>query len=431
LPDGNNRSTNTNDFPVLKDPQVQMTETVTPERLLAAILDSTEDGVLSFALDGTIQTWNRGAELLYGYAQAEMTGRELTRLLPVSEVQVYDGLLRTAINGEFPHCENRERLRKDGSIVRVTLTHTPIRNEQGAIIGILERGRTISWHGGSETPETQLRFLAEQMPLALWTTDQNLRITSNWGTGLLAAKTRPGELVGRSIFEYLKCQDPHTAPIAQHYEALQGTSSRFEYKRKNRVLEVHLEPLRSASGEIIGCIGAGLDITERKKSEDRMRHQATHDALTGLANYREFLNTLEREVRRSERSNRSFAVLMLDLDELKRINDRLGHLAGNRALQRFAEVLKEQCRSTDLAARYGGDEFAVLLIDTDFAMAQVIAGRVENALRSEKKEPVLRVSIGASVYPNDGRTAQELLEVADQRLYQRKRTTRNKGAAAR
>jgi diguanylate cyclase (GGDEF)-like protein/PAS domain S-box-containing protein len=431
LPAGNNRSTNANDFPVLKDHWVQMPETVAPERLLAAILGSTEDGLLSFALDGTIQTWSRGAERLYGYAAAEMTGQRLARLLPVSEVPVYDGLLRAAINGDFPHCENRERLHKDGSVLRVTLAHIPIRNEQGEITGILERGRVPSWSNGSKTPEAQLRFLAEQMPLALWTTDQNLRITSNWGAGLLAAKIQPGALVGRSIFEYLKCQDPHTAPIAQHYEALRGISSRFEYKRKNRVMEIHLEPLRSPAGEIIGCIGAGLDITERKKSEERTRYQATHDALTGLANYREFLDTLEREVRRGERSSRSFAVLMLDLDELKRINDRLGHLAGNRALQRLAAVMKEQCRSTDLAARYGGDEFAVLLIDTDSVTAQIIAGRVESALRNEKKEPPLKVSIGCSVYPGDGRTAQELLEIADQRLYQRKRTAGQRGATAR
>jgi PAS domain S-box-containing protein len=233
LPAGNNRSTNANDFPVLKDHWVQMPETVAPERLLAAILGSTEDGLLSFALDGTIQTWSRGAERLYGYAAAEMTGQRLARLLPASEVPVYDGLLRAAINGDFPHCENRERLHKDGSILRVTLAHIPIRNEQGEITGILERGRVPSWSNGSKTPEAQLRFLAEQMPLALWTTDQNLRITSNWGAGLLAAKIQPGALVGRSIFEYLKCQDPHTAPIAQHYEGQQHT-------RRTRLLAIAL-----------------------------------------------------------------------------------------------------------------------------------------------------------------------------------------------
>src|ERR1700736_5320423 len=121
-----------------------MPETVAPERLLAALLGSPEDGLLSFALDGTIQIWSRGAERLYGYAPAEMAGQPLARLLPVSEVQVYDGLLRAAINGEFPQCENRERLHKDGSIVRVTLAHVPIRNEQGEITGILERGRVPS-----------------------------------------------------------------------------------------------------------------------------------------------------------------------------------------------------------------------------------------------------------------------------------------------
>jgi PAS domain-containing protein len=238
-----------------------------------------EDGLIGFGLDGAIQTWSRGAERLYGYAGAEITGQPLARLLPISEVPTYDGLLRAAI-----------RLHKDGSIVRVALNHLPIRNERGEITGILERSQALSWNAGSEAPEAQLRFLAEQMPLALWTTDENLRITSNWGAGLQAARIQPGELV-RSVFEYLKCQDPHTAPIAQHYEALRGTSSRFEYKRMNRVLEIHLEPLRSPTGEIIGCIGAGLGITERKKSEERIRYQATHDARTGLANYREFLDT--------------------------------------------------------------------------------------------------------------------------------------------
>ena len=162
-----------------------------------------------------------------------------------------------------------------------------------------------------------------------------------------------------------------------------------------------------------------------------MRHQATHDALTGLANYREFIDTLEREVHRSERSHRSFTILLLDLDELKRINDRLGHLAGNRALKRLAGIMKEQCRSTDLAARYGGDEFGVILIDSDKGMAEQVAQRIEASLRKDREDPTLSVSIGIGVYPDDGRSAQELLEAADQQLYRRKRNSRNQSVTAR
>ena len=401
------------------------------EDLLAAILSSTEEGLLSFALDGTIQTWSRGAERLYGYTEAEMRGQPLARLLPEQETPKYEGLLHAAIKGDFPHCENAHRRQKDGSMIQVAVSRAPIRNEEGEIREILESGRALSERACETLGETSLRQLVEQMPMVLWTTDRDLRLTSYGGAGLQGARTRPGELLGRSVCEYLKCQDRHTMPIAPHYEALQGMSSQFEYKRNSRVLELHLEPLRSASGEIIGCIGAGLDITERKKKEEKFHYQATHDALTGLANYREFLDALESELRRGERSNRPCAVLLLDLDGLKSINDRLGHLAGNRALNRLSGVMKDQSRATDLAARYGGDEFAILLIDADPGMARQIAGRVQSALRNDKKEPSLSVSIGISVYPDDGRTAQDLLEVADRELYQNKRASRARGVSAR
>ena len=156
-----------------------------------------------------------------------------------------------------------------------------------------------------------------------------------------------------------------------------------------------------------------LDVTDRKRSEDEVRHQATHDELTGLANYRQFMETLEQEIRRTERNLRQFTVLLVDLDDLKGINDRLGHLAGNRALKRLAVVLKEQSRGTDLVARYGGDEFGVVLIDSDLGMAQHVVRRIQARLQNEPEEPVLGVSIGVGLFPEDGRNAQELLEVAD------------------
>jgi PAS domain S-box-containing protein len=306
-------------------------ENLPSQRQLAAIVSSTEAGLLSFALDGTIQVWSRGAERWYGYTEAEIKGQPLSRVLAEQIAPQYEGLIHAAISGEFLQIETTERRHKDGSVIRVSVTRTPVRDANGQIVEILEWGKMPAWQ-------------------------------AYCGAGLPGSKARPDELLGRSVQEYLKCQDHDTTPMAQHHEALQGMSVRFEYKRNNRVLELPVGPLRSASGEIIGCIGAGLDISERKKTEERVRDQATHDALTDLANYREFVDALERELRRSGRSNRSFAVLLLDLDALKRINDRLGNLAGNRAPKRLADVMKEQCRSTDLAARYGGDEFAVLLI---------------------------------------------------------------------
>ena len=399
--------------------------------LLAAILSSTEDAVLSFSLDGTVQTWSPGAQRHYGYSDSEIVGQPFARLLPAGDAFAFEGVLRAAISGGFPQHETSARVHKDGSPVVVRLTHAPVRDDHGQIVAILENGAGSTSNSIDSIGEAQLKLLIDQMPMVVWTTDKELRITLCLGARMRGAKIRNEELRGKSVYEYLKCQDPHTTPVVQHYDALRGVSSQFEYKRNNRTFELHLEPLRSPSGEIIGCIGAGLDITERKKNEEKVHYQATHDALTGLANYREFLDSLEREVRRGERSNRSFAVLMLDLDELKMINDRFGHLAGNRALKRLSEVMKEQCRATDLAARYGGDEFAVLLVDGDPGMARQIASRIEHALSARREEPRLSVSIGISIFPDDGRSVQDLLEAADRELYQRKRGTRGRVAPAR
>jgi diguanylate cyclase (GGDEF)-like protein len=130
---------------------------------------------------------------------------------------------------------------------------------------------------------------------------------------------------------------------------------------------------------------------------------------------------MEREARRAERSKHSFALLLLDLDGLKAVNDKYGHLVGNRALKRLSEVIKEHSRATDLAARYGGDEFAVVLIDADPGMANRIAQRVQKALRDGREQPPLTVSIGMSASPEDGRTVPELLQAADRHLYKRKK----------
>ena len=407
-----------------------MPPSLRPEHVLAAILSATEGGLLSFSLDGTIQSWSAGAEALYGYAAAEITGQPASVLLPICELPAHHEFLSSAKNGTFSPHENAERLRKDGSKIRVTLRRSVIRDDTGAVTGVVETASGNGRHAHDSSAGVQLRSLVEQMPAILWTTDQHLRITSNWGAALAAAKISAGDLVGRTLYEYLKCQDPRAAPIAKHVDALRGICSYFEYRHQNRDFAVHISPLRSASGEITGCVGVGVDITDRKKSEAQTRYQATHDALTGLANYREFVDTLEREVLRAERGKNSFGVLLLDVDEFKAINDKYGHLAGNRALKRLSEVIKDHSRATDLAARYGGDEFAIILIDADPAMANRIAQRIRRALRGGPQNPPLSVSIGISIYPEDGRTPPDLLETADRQLYKHKKAAHGQSVSA-
>jgi diguanylate cyclase (GGDEF)-like protein/PAS domain S-box-containing protein len=399
------------------------------EQVLAAILESAEEAIIGIALDGSIEIWSLGAERLYGYTAAEVTGVALTSLLPINEGPSLQDVLEAARDGKMSDCDTVERQHKTGSRLSVGVKRQAIRDERGAVTGILEIGRATRQKTQDTPSETQLRLLVEQMPVLLWTTDRSLRITSNWGSGLQHSDVHAGDLVGRTVSEYLKCDDTNTGPIAHHHAALRGESAHFEYKRQDRILEIHLDPLHAPSGETIGCIGVGLDITVRKQSEELVRYQATHDALTGLANYREFMDTLERELRRAERGHHSFTVLMLDLDDLKRINDRLGHLAGNKAIKRLAKVTKEQCRATDLAARYGGDEFAVVLIESDQGMAQQVAQRIEAHVREEQEEPRLSVSIGMAMYPTDGRTAHELLEAADRQLYRRKKLLQRRKVA--
>jgi diguanylate cyclase (GGDEF)-like protein len=279
---------------------------------------------------------------------------------------------------------------------------------------------------GRASAEAHLQFLVEKLPLYFWTTDRRLHVTSYWGSTARPAADFPANSVGLSIQEFLRVAEASETPVKQHFLALRGMASRFEYAVHHRLYDVSIEPYLDTQGNLIGCIGMALDITERRKSEDEIRYRATHDGLTGLVNYREFVDSLEREVRRAGRTGQPFAVLLLDLDDLKIINDRFGHLTGNVALKRLAGIMKEHCRGTEVAARFGGDEFAILLLEADAQHAQTVAERIRTCLWTHPDSPTLSVSLGLSVFPGDGPAAADLLETADKRLYQDKKSRSNR-----
>jgi diguanylate cyclase (GGDEF)-like protein len=162
-------------------------------------------------------------------------------------------------------------------------------------------------------------------------------------------------------------------------------------------------------------------VSEHLQVEARLRQLSVSDPLTGLANHRQLMYAVDTEIKRSQRTERRFAIVLLDLDRLKQTNDRYGHAVGSHALCRVAEALLVACRGVDTAARFGGDEFALVLPETSQEAAWHVARETAIANRFEAlRMPVMSVSVGVAVYPGDGSTVDQLLAAADRSLYESK-----------
>ena len=178
------------------------------------------------------------------------------------------------------------------------------------------------------------------------------------------------------------------------------------------------------------AVALGGALLDNARLFEQVRHLAVSDPLTGLANYRRLLDVLENETERTDRTGRPFSVLLLDLDELKKINDSYGHLVGSRAICRLADILRIHCRAVDTAARYGGDEFALVLPESQEDEAHRVANRIREVLAADDEQPAISASIGISVYRGDGERIEKLLSEADQDLYAEKARRGRRAAAA-
>ncbi len=175
-----------------------------------------------------------------------------------------------------------------------------------------------------------------------------------------------------------------------------------------------LAELSKTFSYVVMLAGALLD---QARLFEQVRTMAVSDPLTGLANYRRLISVLEAELDRSRRTQRPFSVVLLDMDGLKAINDQYGHLTGSRALVRIAKVLRSHSRAIDTPARYGGDEFALVVPEAGKDIATRVVTRIRERLASQPEAPPLSVSAGVAAFPEDGDTAEKLLGAADRALY--------------
>ncbi|HXJ06763.1 MAG TPA: diguanylate cyclase [Candidatus Acidoferrum sp.] len=203
-------------------------------------------------------------------------------------------------------------------------------------------------------------------------------------------------------------------------EANQNESVETEWRRKDgSTLRARLSGrgVYDEHGNLAGHEVIAVDVTEQRTLEEQLRQQASSDSLTGLGNHRRLFEVLQAEIGRSNRTTREFSLVLLDLDGLKGINDQFGHVAGDRALCRLAQILRDCCRSIDVAARHGGDEFALVLPETGMAAATLVAQRICELLEKEAEKPGLSVSIGIASHPKDAESIGTLLYAADKALY--------------
>ena len=234
------------------------------------------------------------------------------------------------------------------------------------------------------------------------------------------------ETVGRWLFDFLH-PDDRAATEAQAQSLMSGGGERHF---RNRYLHreghaVHLLWSAHWLPEHGVRIGVAREIGDLRRAEQELEHHAHHDPLTGLANRRRLEQALRQALAQAAGSGGQLALLYVDLDGFKQVNDRGGHEAGDRVLREVAQRLRAGLRQDDLAARMGGDEFVVLLPDCDATRAAAVASALRQDLRQPRAlrdGPVqMDASIGIACFPADGRTPDELLARADAAMYASRR----------
>lgn len=308
---------------------------------------------------------------------------------------------------------------------------TPLRNSQGVTYRIIGTSIDMTARKQMENAlrqsEHRYRQMVETATEGIWLLDQDYCTSFvNRQTAEMLGYT-PKEMRGKSLLEFIR---PKDAPAAAVYlrNGKDGNlePSDFQFVRRDGTslwAIVSASPLLNEQGDYTGALAMLTDITERRQAEEKMRHMALYDALTQLPNRTLFLDRLSQAIYRAHRhKNFNFAVLFLDLDRFKVINDSLGHSIGDELLVAFAELVQSLLRPTDTLARLGGDEFTILLEDLgDASDTNIVAERINSALIQpfiiQGYEVFTNVSIGIAFGNPSILNPETLLRDADTAMY--------------
>lgn len=390
---------------------------VEQESHVTAIVDNSAEGIIVLDAEQTIDIFNPAAEKLFGYQSHEIRGKPLRWLFPDLDVTSDSELLQNEIELFGRH--------RNGSSVPMSLRISQMQRDEQMYYTLLVAD--ISQRKAAERQlleaESRYRNLVETAHDLVWSMDQQ----GNW-TYLNNAVTDIYGLVAEDMLERhyseFQASESHERDATAFGQALAGKEL-FQYETihldangDRRYISFNARPTFSEDGKVLHLTGTARDITEQKHFEQELTYQAQHDKLTGLYNRNYFQSELERLISRIARSAAECALLYLDLDQFKYVNDTLGHAAGDRLLKECTEMLRKNVREGDLLARFGGDEFTVLLYNIDHSHALPVAQNIRAMFEHYKfmdsgKTFNVTCSIGLTMIDSDTHTADEALARAD------------------
>ncbi len=396
------------------------------------ILDQIHESVITMDLGGYITGWNRSAEALFGYSTAEAIGKHILFLYADPDIDDDSEGFRDAFLEEGGRELEVRRRRKSGEIFWASLQLSLSRDETGEPVGLVGYLSDITSRIEAEkTMRLQARIF-EHSEESILITDADRRILSVNPAFCHMTGYTEEDVIGRLPGLLRSARHPlhFYEELWERVEQEGGWHGEVWTRRKNGEdfpSWASISLVRNREGQVCNYFSIFTDITERKAAEERIHYLAYYDDLTGLPNRRLLYKLTDQALAEARRNRLHGALLFVDLNRFKPINDSLGHGVGDRLLQQVAERLRGAVRTEDVVARLGGDEFVVALFDISrrehaAMVAQKVIAALDTPFLIEGHELRVGVAIGISVYPRDGFETETLLRMADIAMYRSKET---------